>query len=329
MFTRRITLFPKTNIEMVDITSESCRFHLDYAYVHVVADLFLLLMILIIAKKCGRFQGYLASAHAFGMIAWIFDYGLFYLIQGKRTVDLIVDPDDPLIEIADSTGPVENFLFFFWYDYLGAFLLIVWVRVAQDCWNHGILDPIRILTLVHQPLLFWLAPRVPPTYDMRVLLVNRPSPKFTYVIMLALGVICLRFVFKKSLKEIVRTFLCGLSVSCIHHLALFTYGMRGYNTISTLAVTLLTEWPALIVAEHAIRAGFFKHTQLAKYARNALVIIFVSILLNYIDLKQIDRVLLPLLPGQYMQSFGTGAFRLTTCSVPSFLRPEPLPCRST
>tara|TARA_B100000242_G_scaffold267654_1_gene217246 strand:- start:45 stop:344 length:300 start_codon:yes stop_codon:yes gene_type:complete len=98
------------------------------------------------------------------MIAWIFDYGLFYLIQGKRTVDLIVDENDPSIEIADSTGPIENFLFFFWYDYLGAFLLIVWVRVMQDMWNHGIIDPIRILTLVHQPLLFWSAPHVPPTY---------------------------------------------------------------------------------------------------------------------------------------------------------------------
>ena len=94
------------------LSSESCRFHLDYAYFHVVADTCLLLVILL--AKSREFKGYLMSAHVFGMIAWIFDYGLFYLIQGKRTVDLIVDETDPSIEIADSTGPVENFLFFFW-----------------------------------------------------------------------------------------------------------------------------------------------------------------------------------------------------------------------
>ena len=144
--------------------------------------------------------------------------------------------------------------------------------------------------------------------------------------MLTLGLLCLRFVLKKDARK---TFLVGFGVSCIHHLALFTNNMRGYTSISALIITLSTEWPALVVAEHAIRTLFLKHLKLAKYARHALLIIFVAIVSNHVQLEHIDRVLLPNLPGVHMQSFGTAMFRLTTCAVPKFLLPEPLPCRRT
>ena len=144
--------------------------------------------------------------------------------------------------------------------------------------------------------------------------------------MLILGLVCLRYVFKKDPRK---TFLVGFSVSCIHHLALFTNEMRGYTSITALMITLLTEWPALIVAEEIIRTALLDRPKLAKYARHALLIIFVALVSNHVQLEQIDRVLLPTLPGEYMQTFGTAAFRLTTCSVPTFLLPEPLPCRRT
>ena len=144
--------------------------------------------------------------------------------------------------------------------------------------------------------------------------------------MLTLGLLCLRFVFKKDARK---TFLVGFGVSCIHHLALFTNNMRGYTSISALMITLLTEWPALVVAEHVIRTLFLKHLKLAKYARHALLVIFVAIVSKHVQLEHIDRVLLPNLKGVHMQSFGTAMFRLTTCAVPKFLLPEPLPCRCT
>lgn len=245
-------------------------------------------------------------------------------------MDLVVDPKQTSIEIADSTGPIENFIFFWWFDYLGAFLLIVWVRVAQECLNNGQFPKSKteLLLLVHQPLLFWIAPSLPPTYDRRKLLLSRPSPKIGYIVMLVMGTTCLHLIYKIRLKKVFITICTGLAVACIHHLALFTYGMRGYDTIQALMITLLTEWPALIVAEHTIRVVFRNlPSKLSKYARHSLLLIFVSIVVRNIEIEQIDRVLLPLIPGDLMQSFGTAAFRLSTCSIPEFLRPAPLRCR--
>jgi hypothetical protein len=131
----------------------------------------------------------------------------------------------------------------------------------------------ELLTLLHQPLLFWtaplLAPIAMPTGDSRPIRVDRPSPKLTYLFMLVAFALLLATQplptpqVSSSSKHrrdrrhrrpcLVSVLAAGLGCGMVHHAALFAHGMRGYTSLPALIVTLTTEWPALIAAEAYLR----------------------------------------------------------------------------
>jgi hypothetical protein len=110
-----------------------------------------LLLFLLATRRTEAF----ISAHHFGLFALFADYGVFFLRQGTRTIAYPNSEDEPL-------GPLENFLFFCWYDYLGAFGLIVWARAFQSYLTGASSFSREGALLIHQPLLFWSAPSLSP-----------------------------------------------------------------------------------------------------------------------------------------------------------------------
>ena len=46
--------------------------------------------------------------------------------------------------------------------------------------------------------------------------------------------------------------LAGLGCGLVHHGALFAFGMRGYSDLPSLAVTLMSEWPALVLGYRVV-----------------------------------------------------------------------------
>ena len=94
---------------------------MDYAWLHMAVEAVILLT-LWRSKATWHFR----SAHCFGLVALLSDYCVMYLERGTRTLELLPPVDDPSIEISDTPGPVETFMFFvMFYDYIGAFALIV------------------------------------------------------------------------------------------------------------------------------------------------------------------------------------------------------------
>ncbi len=302
-----------SNVEAaVVLTSESCRFAMDYAWLHMAVEI----AVLVFLWRLGA-TWHFRSAHCFGLVAFAADYCLMYLERGTRTLELLPSANDPSIELSDAPGPIETFVFFLmFYDYVGAFALIVWAREVENLFERN-KKPTSTLALISQPLLFWLAPVVAPAigYDRRIILVNRPSPKKTYFVILTIAIFACASNLKWNFRRVVPIAFAGVGVSLVHHAALFAHNMRGYTSLLGLAVTLCTEWPALIAAERAIRFAFSPPSmhRLAKLLRVGLVGVIVAIIARNIDMDRAADVLLPNIPGHYMQSLGTAAFKARTC----------------
>ena len=162
--------------------------------------------------------------------------------------------------------------------------------------------------------------------DARVLLVSRPSPKGTYALLLAGAVLALKGALRLPWRGVVLPALvAGVGCGLVHHAALFAHGMRGYTDAASLALTLGTEWPALIACEAAIRHAFSRAPRAAvRLARMGIYGALAAALLPHVDKGRVAEVLVPNVPGIYMQSIGTLAFRATTClpaALPTALPP--------
>ena len=105
---------------MLALHAETCELSLDYAWAHAAADAALLLALLLAARggrggkpeQLRALRSALRSAHLFGLVALLFDYCVFYLARGTRTLTL---QPAPLVERADAPGPLAALLFFLWY----------------------------------------------------------------------------------------------------------------------------------------------------------------------------------------------------------------------
>ena len=301
------------------LTAESCEVSLDYAYYHVAWNIGLVALLLL-----SRRTEHFLCAHLFGLFALWIDYGVFYLTQKTRTVSYAQDGVEPL-------GSLETFAFFVWFDHFGAFGLVVWARTCEEAiraWRKKLpVSTVDVLVLLHQPLLFWTAPWFASTatgaYDTRVLSVARPSPKRTYAIMLAACLFVLRCVVKMRWRERIAPILAaGFGCGVIHHAALFTFGLRGYTSASGLATTLTTEWPALIAATAVLRAAFGGERGVGAsqlFQVSLAVALIAAVRPHAASAEHYVSQLIPMIPGQHMQTVGTAYIRASTCVVPRAL----------
>jgi hypothetical protein len=279
------------------------------------------------------------------------DYALGYMTTGSRSLSYpnLAETLDKGWDSGDEPlGPVGVFLFFLWFDY-SAFGLLLWifdieqnVRVGfekglRSMLGHILnLDFVTTFNLVFVPFQFWSAPWASPllNIDSRQLLLQRGSSKLTYTLILIFSILLLRHVAKLQwlhdiLPVVVSGFCCGL----VHHAALFFFGMRGYSDISSLIITLLTEWPALSVGVAVVRAlglrfisiffPFLKSsvgvgTKLFTVTMWLLLILFLYPHISSIDDKDAMGYLIPLIPGEKMQTVGTAYLRLRTCIIPTY-----------
>lgn len=69
-------------------TRELCRLSLDYAWLHTIANVTLVLFFV----AAGRRKA-LLSAHCFGAFAMVMDFGMMYVVKATRTVDYALEGD--------------------------------------------------------------------------------------------------------------------------------------------------------------------------------------------------------------------------------------------
>lgn len=268
------------------------------------------------------------------------DWGNMYLIQSTRTVQwaqqgatgpfpYVQPPPYPVNITAVPMPPMPpmtpsgTFIFFLWYDYLGAVGMVLWAFSAL----HPVLSRARIhkthqsarsvcdyIILFVIPVLFWTAPLLAPSIkiDGRVLVVSRPSPKATYAVLLSATTIGLSACL--CVGDALRVFACGVACGCIHHAALFAYGMRGYSSLMTLLLTLCTEWPALILGIVSSTLLLERTPAAPGWPIVAVTIVVVAWSSVGIDLEEAIANCLPYIPGEYMHNFGTFWFRSQTCT---------------
>ena len=327
------------------LSGESCLLALDYAWYHVI-------FCVIQASGlwwAGRTR-YFALAHSFSLFAVLMDYGLGYFVRKTRTISY---PDWPghMDSGMEPLGPVGVFFFFLWFDY-SAFGLIVWALDLEDrlrdAFKRGILPALRSMarspsecfSLAVAPVQFWTAPWLSSSLNLddRTLLLERASPKTAYMIAVPVFMVMLHVLAGMDKKEVAAVMLSGFGCGCVHHLALFVFGMRGYSDLSGLALTLLTEWPALIAGLAVFRrlghslVGFFVPASSSYSVSGKTVFNLVmwaglfSILVPQIsNISDDDAVtyLIPYVPGEYMQSIGTRYLRMRTCIKPALGFGEP------
>eukprot|EP00928_Gymnodinium_smaydae_P071974 TRINITY_DN5542_c0_g1_i1.p1 TRINITY_DN5542_c0_g1~~TRINITY_DN5542_c0_g1_i1.p1 ORF type:complete len:597 (-),score=100.43 TRINITY_DN5542_c0_g1_i1:181-1971(-) len=320
----------------VSLDREVCFLSLDYAWYHTATNL-IVVIVFILAKR----HLALRAAHAFGIFAMAMDYGVMYLYRSTRTVDWAVEGSTgpfPYVELSPypvnitdvlqppmpPMTPSGTLLFFLWFDYLGAAGMILWAfAVCEDVFHAHKRDRADWFILVFLPVVFWSAPVVSPLLqlDGRVLEVSRPSPKATYVVMLLAGFALLHFVARRPLTQVAQTYLAGFGCGLIHHLALFVHGMRGHNSLPKIAITLCTEWPALIVGvvlcTDACRR-LPRPSSRMRLAAAALVAALALAAANFggsVDADAIIADMLPFIPGEWMHNFGTTYFRARTCEL--------------
>lgn len=328
------------------LDEESCMLTLDYAYYHCACCL-VQVLVLTFAGHTKNFR----LAHAFGLFAFVMDYALGYMTTGSRSVaypNLAETLDKGWNSGDEPLGPVGDFLFFIWFDY-SAFGLLLWILDVEQNVRVGIekglqsmlchvlnLNFVTVFNLVFVPFQFWSAPWISPLLhiDSRQLLLQRSSSKLTYALILFFSIVLLRHVAKLQwLRDILPVLVSGFCCGLVHHAALFFFGMRGYSDISSLIITLLTEWPALSAGVAVVRAlglrfisTFFPFLKSSVSIGNKVFIIMMwllLILLLYphiaaIDDKDAMGYLIPLIPGEKMQTVGTAYLRFRTCVIPNY-----------
>ncbi len=336
---------------------ESCLLTLDYAWYHVG---FCLLQAGVL-WRAGRTRHF-ALAHAFGLFATLMDYGLGFLVRGTRTVAYPGNPDMNMDGGQEALGPLGEFVFFAWFDY-AAFGLVVWALALEDRLRDAFArgaapalaalraDPVGIFALCVAPVQFWTAPWLSASLglDDRTLLLARSSPKMAYMVAVPLFMGLLHLAAGLPKYDIAAIMLSGFGCGCVHHLALFVFGMRGYSDFPALALTLLTEWPALIAGLAVFRrlgyglVGFLvpssssassassgprvRGTTVFNMVMWAGLLSILGPRLAAIEEEDAISYLIPFVPGQHMQTVGTQYLRFRTCLKPALgLGEERLAC---
>ena len=342
---------------------------LDYAYYHTFFCL-LQPLVLICFGRTRHFR----IAHCFGLFGWLMDYGVMYLQHGTRTVSY-PNYDGNMDKGMEPLGPVGNFVFFLWFDYggFGVVLWALHFQDVVRGWlfkenvisekakakakakknknmNKNATTPpspppitippfdyVELFALLIVPIQFWTAPWLSPSLniDSRELVLARSSPKSTYVIMLFIFSFVLYYIGNVSVNHITSIVASGVGCSCIHHLALFSFGLRGYSDLRSLSMTLLTEWPALIlgVACFSTIGGTLvsslrlniKGTTIFRVVMWACLIASMAPYLSKMEEEDSIAYLMPFVPGQHMQSIGTLYLRSRTCIAPKLLPVNMLP----
>ena len=215
-------------------------------------------------------------------------------------------------------------------------------------------DNVNVFALMILPIQFWTAPWLSSALniDSRTLLLTRPSSKLQYACMVIIFSLLLRYTAKLEWKKgILPILLSGFCCGIVHHAALFTFGMRGYSNVSSLAITLLTEWPALITGIAVVKLlawdalSFFlvpvpKEFDTDKLYSNctdqrynppsrtgtkifttAMWLGLITLLYPHlvaIDDKDAMAYLIPVISGEKMQTVGTAFIRARTCLIPRY-----------
>lgn len=325
---------------------ESCLLTLDYAWYH----LFFCAAQASTLWWYGRTRHF-ALAHSFSLFAVLMDYGLGYLVKGTRTI-AYPGWDGTMDHGMEPLGPVGAFFFFLWFDY-AAFGLVVWALDVEDrlrdAFRRGAApalralasSPVECFSLAVAPVQFWTAPWLSSALgiDDRALLLSRDSPKTAYMMAVPVFMTVLHLGAGLQKEGIAAIMLSGFGCGCVHHLALFVFGMRGYTDLPALALTLLTEWPALIAGLAVFRrlgyglVGFFVPASPASFRVRGTTVFnlamwagLLSILgprLAAIQEEDAITYMIPYIPGAYMQSVGTQYLRMRTCIKPALGWGEP------
>ena len=329
---RAMNTFQKDGV----LGGEQMHLTLDYAWYHFFFCV-LQAAVLWYYRRTKHFH----VAHCFGLFAWAMDYGLMYLKQGKRTVSY-PDYHGNIDNGFETLGPIGHFVFFFWFDY-AAFGVVLWAFHFRDHLSNlfkGValnLDIVDCFSFLIVPIQFWTAPLLAGTavsLDSRVLVLARSSPKMTYALAVPIFAVLLKL-FDKNItnRDIFAIALSGFGCGCVHHLALFTFGLRGYSNYAALALTLLTEWPALIfgcvcISNLGGNLVAWTRVQGSLIFRLLMWLLLGTFLAPYLSAMTEEDMLvylMPYVPGQHMQSLGTFFLRTQTCRVPLLLPKSFLP----
>lgn len=299
------------------IDRESCLLTVNYAWYHVVGCT---VQMLLLATN-GHPQ-FFREAHNFGLFAMVMDYGVMYLVRQTRTLKVVRDTGIEVGDVDDLSG-MARFWFFWWFDYWGAVALMVMARhvmVLVNANNRNDVTPPRrvsLLVVVFHATMWWTAPVYSDTllqhFDDRQLLLERVSNKTTYVVLLILFSCLLRVHQLVSLRHYMAVLLAGVSCGLVHHVALWYHGMRGYDSVGQLLLTLCTEWPALLCAEDYIRNSQTMQ-KYSKVLHNSMILLLIAMMVPHMPSdEQLAEYLITLIPGHMMQSVGTWFLRLKTC----------------
>ena len=315
---------PNTFQQQGVIAAEQMTLNLDYAYYH----LFFCLLQPLLLWKFNKTQHFL-TAHCFGLFALLMDYGIMYLTKSKRTLSY-PNYHGNLDNGFEPLGPIGIFAFFVWFDYSG-FNLVLWALHVQEHvqrYLNGVrhqLDTVELIGLFLVPVQFWTAPWLASIVvhkDNRELVLARNSPKMLYMMVVPLFCVLLKTLGKLTNTNIAAVAISGFGCGCIHHLALFTFGLRGYTDPVALVLTLVTEWPALILGVSCfVHVGGSVVPQHLGVRGTTVFRLFmwvglISAMAPHVsNIKDDDAVayLMPVVPGQYMQSLGTFFLKAKTC----------------
>ena len=332
------------------LETEDCVLTLNYAWYHTIGCASLLLYLYAV----GQTQHFEAG-HNFGVFAMLCDYGIMYLARGART--LVVLPYNGGEDCDDLYG-IGTFLFFGWFDYLGGFALLIFARNVSDVLANGAITKTNVIVTLQHVLMWWTAPYftvpnnkfsssnnynynddddilLPPMLriDDRTLVLSRSSPKSTYLVLFLVFTTLLWKTTNCTIRQYCAILASGLACGSLHHLALYFFGMRGYDSTMALVTTLATEWPALVCGEAYLRMANFgecsnnnnnnsttefssgsNNHDYSRKGRFVLLTVLTAIMMaNLPNVEQLTEFLISVIPGQHMQAVGTTVMWAKTC----------------
>ncbi len=314
--------------------TEDCVLTMNYAWFHKIGCASLLLYLYWV-DQTHHFE----AGHNFGIFGMLMDYGVMYLVKGTRTLSVL--PYDNGEDTDDLHG-IGTFLFFGWFDWLGGFALMVFARNISDVLSTGSATKTNAIVILQHVLMWWTAPyfTVPNQFnnhsillpdmlrmDDRTLVLSRSSPKSTYLVLLVVFTLLLWKKTKCTQRQYAAILASGLACGSLHHLALYFYGMRGYDSPIALVATLATEWPALLCGEAYLRMTLGNNSDskpTVNYSKHGryflLTALFAIVVTNLPNDEDLTEFLISVIPGQHMQSLGMNMLWAKTCiDLPSFL----------
>ena len=330
------------------LTTESRLFEVDFGFIDFMFSTMFIVALYARSRRRAsrgtpRAWSVFKATQYFGAFAFFCDYGIYYHLQGTRTVEYPVQGTGAL-------GPIEKFWFFFWFDWINAVpivgfaLLLCEDLLAPDPDGGNPVEEQRPWALMTSiPLWFWATPGLSRalSLDDRMLLVDRPSEKQKYWILMAMFISMMLFWFRMRVTQVARVFMGGVCCGLIHHAPLFAHSMRGYSSPTALVVTLCTEWPAimcgLFVMTKLLCGGVRQTTENSKSValkkdRNSrrgtrgwmasalfgliLAFAFAGGSTRVLSIKDVLYNVMPYIPGSTFQAIGTVYLRTFTCALP-------------